>query len=334
MSKKGKQRRRSSRLKRVIMLALLYVVLAVVYYFLPWTVRKPVYENVPWLDASLRKSGFRMLVTWDDLGVIGSDCRVSVEPFLAGDDCYGGFPSQGFQLTGRVTQLESRGFVVGYSESKSNPLWVAYRVFDVPDLAHGKRPSRFRTDQRTRSLVRHDDYTHSGYDRGHMAPNFAIATRYGDAAQEETFLMSNIIPQTPHVNRHLWKDLEMSVAKRYGRCFGEVWVVTGPVFEPPFEKLKSGVSIPSAYYKIIADEHDGYLRVMAFLVEKDCPPYTRIKTRLVSVDRIEELTGLDFFPKLSDAAQTELESKPAGRLWPSLVSSVRYRLKGNKPKND
>jgi endonuclease G, mitochondrial len=140
--------------------------------------------------------------------------------------------------------------------------------------------------------------------------------------------MSNIIPQSPKVNQHLWKDLEMRVAKRYGRYFSEVWVITGPVFREPVERLESGVQIPSDYYKIILDQNKGKVRVLAFLVPRDCPPYTRIKKCLVSVDEIEALTGLNFFPALSEEEQALLESEPAGRLWPWLLPAYRYHFKG------
>ncbi len=101
-----------------------------------------------------------------------------------------------------------------------------------------------------------------------------------------------------------------------------------PVFEEPVEKLDSGISIPAYYYKIIADEHDGNLRVMAFLVGRYCPPYTRIKSHLVSVDEIEELTGLNFFPDMPKSSQDELESKAASRLWPTVVPAIRYHFMG------
>ena len=160
-----------------------------------------------------------------------------------------------------------------------------------------------------------------------MAPNYAIATRYGKYAQHETFLMSNVIPQKPGVNRFIWKDLEMLVAKRYGLYLNEIWVVTGPVYSEPVELLDSGVPIPSGYYKILIDQKDKNVRVMAFLVESESPPYTRIKTCLVSVDEIEKRTGLDFFPSLPDQMQQQIESEASGRLWPWLGPYIRYTLK-------
>lgn len=317
---------KSGRLRWILLLPVFYLLFTVGYYFLPWTVRRPVYQRLPLIHQSLMQTGYRIVNGWDSLGLFGRDCRVTLENRQGGTHAYGGWPAQSFPLFDRVKLLENESYIVGYGEEMRNPLWVAYRVFDVPNLHSDARPSRFRIDQRTEARVSHNDYRGSGYDRGHMAPNYAIATRYGTLGQHETFLMSNVIPQASMVNRHIWKELELLVARRYGRYFDEVWVLTGPVFREPVRRLSSEVAIPTAYYKIIADETGEELRVMAFLIESRGAPYTRISTRLVSVDHLEALTGLDFFPELPKDVQSELESRPAGRLWPWLLPAVRYAL--------
>ncbi|WP_322609117.1 DNA/RNA non-specific endonuclease [Pontiella agarivorans] len=312
-----------------LMTALLYLLISVVYFHLPWSIRFPVYEKAPQLHRALMSAGFKAMNGWDSLALFGKDVEIPIPGNARGDWVYGGYPKQeGFKLIGRAKELHNRGYVVGYSEFLKNPLWVSYRLFDVPKLDSGRRPSGFKADLRTRAGVHHNDYTRSGYDRGHMAPNYGIATRYGPDAQKETFLMSNVIPQTPAVNQGIWRELEMLVAKKYGRYFSEVWIITGPVFQKPVEKLDSGVSIPSAYYKIVVDECDGAVRALAFLIEKDCPPYTRFRKRLVSIDEIETLTGLNFFPGLSEEEQIELETDAAGRLWPRIRPALRYQFKG------
>jgi endonuclease G len=305
-------------------LSILYLTGAVGYYFIPWSIRINVYKISPEFDRTLRRHGFTIVRNWDELGLWGRDCRTAYEPSLSASHAYGGYPSQGLQLFDRVNVLDNIGFTAGYSEAMRAPLWVTYRVFDVPTLDSGKRPSGFRIDQRTKSKVSHRDYTHSGYDRGHMAPNYAISTRYGWYAQRETFLMSNIIPQKPNINRYLWKDLEMLVAKRYGQYLNEIWVITGPVYQKPIQRLESDVAIPSGYYKILIDQDGEEIRVKAFLVQNNCPPYSRIKSQLVSVEQLEELTHLDFFPELSSEAQAELESQSAGRLWPWIGPALKY----------
>ncbi|MBT8041840.1 MAG: DNA/RNA non-specific endonuclease [Pontiella sp.] len=313
--------------KAIINIVVLCALISIGYYYLPWSVRRNVYDLSPKFDRALRKAGYTLLTGWDELALLGRDVSVPLDGTYRGDQAYGGLPSEGFKIIGRSRLLENRGYTVGYSDQRRNPLWVTYRIFDVPELNSEKRPSNFRIDYRTQAAVRHDDYTHSGYDRGHLAPNYGIATRYGPAAQRETFLMSNVIPQDPGVNRYMWKDLEMRVAKRYGRFFSEVWVITGPVFTKSMRELPSGVEIPKYYYKIIVDEHEKRLRALAFLVEDECPPFTRIKSRLTSIDQIEELTGLDFFPELPLDMQKHLEGERASRLWPWMGPALNYYLK-------
>lgn len=314
--------------KVICALLLLYLAVAIGYYFLPWSVRKPIYKIAPTIDRTLQKSGYHLIQDWDILALTGHDVETKIDGTERGERVYAGRPLPGKQNKKRIKILENLGYTVGYSESMKDPLWVTYRLFDVQHLWSGPRESHFSVDLRTHAKVKSDDYKKSGFDRGHMAPNYGIATRYGVLAQKETFLMSNVIPQTPRVNRRIWEDLEHKVATRYGRYFGEVWVITGPVFEKPIEKLDAGISIPSHYYKIIADEHDGKIRVMAFLIGRHCPPYTRIKSHLVSVDKIEELTGLNFFPNMPESSQKELESEAASRLWPTIIPALRYYFMG------
>ena len=80
-------------------------------------------------------------------------------------------------------------------------------------------------DPRTRAKVNHYDYTNSGYDRGHMAPNYGIALSHGVKAQMKTFLMSNITPQQTALNTGIWRELEMNVANNYNRRFNEIWIL-------------------------------------------------------------------------------------------------------------
>ncbi len=318
---------RFRRIRTSFTLIIVYIIISVTYIHLPQKYRDPVNKNVSGLDYQLTKSGNDICNFIEDLGIWGHDQSIVLDKPRGEEQIYGGQPKQSFTNFNRALVLKNTGFTVGYSESLKNPLWSAYRVFDVDNLDSGERPSGFKVDQRTASRVSHGDYTRSGFDRGHLAPNYAISTRYGEAAQNETFLMSNIMPQTPAVNQKIWKDLEMVVAKKYGRYFGEVWVVTGPIFNSKNpERLESGVAIPDAYYKIIVDETDGKLRALAFIIDRFCPPNTRFKTHLVSIDEIEKRTTLDFFSELPNDKENELEANPAKRLWPTIQPALKYHF--------
>jgi endonuclease G len=217
--------------------------------------------------------------------------------------------------------LRNTGYLVGYEDELGAPLWVGYHVKDIDPLPRpAERPGRFAVDGRTVAQVDPDAYTNSGYDRGHLAPNFAIATRYGEAAQKETFLMSNIVPQRPALNTGLWKQMEMRVATSYPARFGEVWVLAGPVFKRspprlPERSLGLQPAIPEAFYFIITDESDGQVRTLAFLFPQEPAARAKPETYLTTVDEIERRTGLDFFGELPLEVEAALESRRAERVW-------------------
>jgi endonuclease G len=234
-----------------------------------------------------------------------------VRTTLPGDKThvYGGAPAGG-----AARQLVNQGYVVGYSDSLGNPLWAAYRIADMTVKDAPPRPDDFAADPRTVARVDPGVYTRSGYDRGHLAPNHAIATHYGRAAQEETFLMSNITPQKHGLNAGLWKALERKIGTSYPGRFGEVWVIAGPVFGAQPERLQRRVAVPEACYMIIVDESDGRLRAEAFLFPQE-PANPQLDSYLVTIDEIERRTGLDFLAELPDEAENALEARKVERAW-------------------
>ena len=227
---------------------------------------------------------------------------------------YGGVPRLRPD-TGPVRVLANTGYAAGYSDALGNPLWAAYRVTDAEPAEAPPRPDEFMVDPRTVARIEPGDYTRSGYDRGHLAPNHAIATRYGRQAQEETFYMSNIIPQRHALNAGLWKQLEQRIATRYPARFGEVWAIAGPVFGSNPEKLRRRVAVPESCYMIIVDESDGRVRATAYLFPQETPEGARLDDFLVSIDELEHRTGLDFLHELPDPAEDALEARRAERAW-------------------
>lgn len=256
-------------------------------------------------------------VAWDLWQLYASkDYVVAIAP---GDrtHLYGGAPRVLPRLgdLGPVRVLANTGYVAGYSDALGNPLWAAYRVADAEPVTAPPRPDEFVVDMRTAARIDPGDYARSGYDRGHLAPNHAIATRYGRQAQVETFLMSNITPQKHALNAGLWKQLEQRIATSYPARFGEIWVIAGPVFGVRPEKLRRRVAVPEAFYMIVVDESGGRVRTAAFLFSQETPATAPLEDYLTSVDEIERRTGLDFLHELPDAAEEELEVRRAERAW-------------------
>jgi len=230
---------------------------------------------------------------------------------------YGGVPrSRAEGSSADIRVLRNRAYVAGYSDSLGNPRWVAYHMRDLDRLpAPPRRPEKFEVDRRTVARVEPDDYTGSGYDRGHLAPNYAIATRYGAAAQRETFLMSNITPQRHALNAGLWASLEMKIATSFPARYGEVWIFAGPVFGPHPARWRAGVSVPEAFFMIIVDENEGKLRTLAFLVPQEATAEADPARFLTSIDEIQRRTGLDFLSELDDPAERAVEQQRASRVW-------------------
>ncbi len=238
----------------------------------------------------------------------------------AGDKAivYGGAPrpAEGAGRKVEFRVLTNRAYAVGYSDALGNPVWAAYRVADLAKIpTAAARPEKFEVDRRTAARIAPDDYTNSGYDRGHLAPNYAIATRYGAAAQRETFLMSNITPQKHTLNAGLWKELEMKIATSYPARYGEVWVLTGPIFGAQPRELRRGVQIPEAFFLIVVDENEGKLRTLAFIVPQETPAGADPEKFLATIDEIQRRTGLDFLSELDDASERAVEAQRAGRVW-------------------
>ncbi|MBS9404866.1 DNA/RNA non-specific endonuclease [Halomonas sp. TRM85114] len=213
--------------------------------------------------------------------------------------------------------LRNDGYLLGWSDVRVNALWVSYLLNAVEDPRAGPRPS-FRRDWRTLWPVGTDSYAGSGYDRGHLAPNYAIAAVHGADAQEQTFLMSNMVPQRPDLNRRLWQRLEEVVMDHFVPHFGIVQVITGPVFPERFldnvTRRVGLVEVPQAFYKILVVPGEEP-RALAFLMPQEVSGNEPLDDFLVSIDAIEARTGLDFFPGLSVEAADALEAEVITAGW-------------------
>lgn len=245
-------------------------------------------------------------------------CSTSVETISVDEIdrfyTYGGYP-QSVSYPYPIKVLENSGYVSGYDEVRGNPVWVGYRVFRVDEYVTFDRPSRFLIDQRTTNRISHDDYTNSGYDRGHMSPNFGIVTRYGQESQRETFLMTNIIPQRPSLNRQWWERLERLISRDYSEQFDEVWVLTGPVYKTTGEWINGRVKVPSHNYMIIKTEVNGRLEILSFLVHQEVEGSEKHTPYLTTVREIERVTGLNFNPLFEQSFSDSIETVLPTHMW-------------------
>ena len=127
--------------------------------------------------------------------------------------------------------------------------------------------------------------------------------------------MSNMAAQYPALNRGIWKQLE-DRENRYAAREEKILVVTGPVFNSLSRTLPSGEVVPKGFYKIMVKKQRDRLSALAFYFPNIESRQGRLDSEfMTSIDHIEEMTMIDFFPKLDDDVESRLESQQASRLW-------------------
>ncbi len=259
--------------------------------------------------------GDRAVMLTDGLGWTGHDAVYEYDsPAPTGSVFFAGAPVRtGLPAPDDVRVIERGHFVVGWSPSLRHPLWVAYHVPAERAYEMGKRPS-FRADPAALGSPSAGEYRKTGYDRGHMAPNYAIATRFGAEAQKKTFYMSNVAPQRPGLNRGPWREVEHRIAELWTAKYGEIWVVVGCV--PGDERLPSGVDAPAAFWQVIVAQDGDGVRALAVYMPQSIPYSAFPVHNIVTIDELERRTGLDFFPDLPGFIEKPLEADLPTRLWP------------------
>ncbi|WP_298555465.1 DNA/RNA non-specific endonuclease [uncultured Algibacter sp.] len=209
--------------------------------------------------------------------------------------------------------IHHNGYSLSYSETHEQAEWVAYELKKAHLLNTNHKRPYFEIDKAVKTgAASWRNYKNSGYDRGHLCP--AGDRRYTKEAHDETFLTSNISPQEHQFNAGIWNALEQKV-RYWARKYDGVFVITGGVLKGSMETIgNEDVSVPNQFYKVLIDNNTGKTKMIAFLM-----PHKNSKKPLydfvVSVDEIERLTGIDFFPELDDVIENKLEASSSYMDW-------------------
>jgi endonuclease G len=236
--------------------------------------------------------------------------RTSLQPTTVRPLIYGGTP----RFTNELRVLTNQAYVVGYDEARLNPGWAAYRLIKGGYTPDWRLRHSYETDFRTQARISPEDYTNTGYLRGQLAPAFSLGYCYGKLAQAETYLMSNVTPQSRTLSDVVLNRLEKKELE-YARRFKELWVITGPFYGKPFERFPNGLEVPKGAFKIMVAEVDGRPRAQAFLVPQDVTGKEEIAAFLVSVDEVQQATGLEFFPEFPGDLGREIKTAKADQVW-------------------
>lgn len=211
-------------------------------------------------------------------------------------------------------------YVLNYNEEHEQADWVMHIV--PKDVITGTvtRTNDFRTDPSVSTGTADvGDYWDSGFDRGHLAPSADF--RWSKKALSESYFYSNMSPQRPELNRNSWNNLEIQV-REWVVDFGNLLVITGPVLNDQLPKVPQGsnrLSIPEFYYKIVVDMNHDQPKAIAFLMPNK--GFTdNISNYIVTIDSVEAITNIDFFPELVNA--DAFESTTDFKYWNSSSTKI------------
>jgi DNA/RNA endonuclease G, NUC1 len=205
------------------------------------------------------------------------------------------------------------GYTVSYNPEWHIPNWVSYEL--TRDETEGKldRSDDFEVDPKVKGVCpSNEDYKRSGYDRGHMAP--AADMKWNSTAMKECFYYSNMCPQKHSLNAGRWKTLEEKV-RDWAQQDSAIVIVCGPIVDKGYSTIGNArVAVPQRFFKVILAPFLKKPRAIGFIMknEKEELP---LSSYAVSVDRVEKITGLDFFSALPDDVENSIESSNSTYGW-------------------
>ncbi|MEN8626394.1 DNA/RNA non-specific endonuclease [Psychrobacter proteolyticus] len=197
------------------------------------------------------------------------------------------------------------GFAVMYSGVSRTPLWSAEHL-DRIRLQQAKQIDRedsFHEESKLPKSARASlsDYSGSGYDRGHLAPNANMANR---SQQYDSFSLANIAPQSPRNNRYIWRNIE-SATRYLTQQYGEVYTITGVAFtDKKTKQLANRVLVPSHFFKAV------YIPATNQAGVYYAPNDESERINVISIDELTTEIGIDVLPMLDSQSKSQAFDLP------------------------
>lgn len=202
--------------------------------------------------------------------------------------------------------LERYCYSVSYNKFTRQPNWVMWQLTGEHVMKRKDGVwNEYREDSELPSEIRSTlcDYASSGYDRGHMCPGGDC--NWDDEGRDETFLLSNMCPQNPNLNRGDWKEIEMA-CRKWAKKYDNIYIVCGPIFFKSQEHEKIGphqIPVPEAFFKVILYADSSNPKGIGFICRNTNG--NRKKDFYVnSIRQVERVTGYQFFPNLEDSIKS------------------------------
>lgn len=217
-------------------------------------------------------------------------------------------------------------YAVEWDDSKKAQRWTCYTLTAENTVEAGKRstwwngmdPFQEDTQIPAKYRTRLSDYTYSktGYQRGHICPSYDRL--YSKEANEQTFYLSNIQPQLPGFNTGVWATAEQHISNRLDQnTFRDtLYLVKGGTIDNGQTTMAStGLLVPKYFFMAIMRVYKGQYHAIGLWFEHIDNSDKKLAKYALSIDELEEKTGIDFFCNLPDDREKVIESQKNTALW-------------------
>jgi len=201
------------------------------------------------------------------------------------------------------------GFITSYNHQTLVPDWAAYELTAEDLKGTFKQSCSFSWNPNLKGRqASREDYSNSGWDKGHMVPKADL--KWSGDAYIESHYFTNICPQDHDFNAGDWRKLEEFV-RRMANKFGVIYVVCGPIFtEHQYGYIGDNrVAIPDAFFKAILANKNGNYVAIGFIMDNNSNHHQGYRNCSVSINRLEQITGLDLFYNLNDSIENQVEAE-------------------------
>lgn len=206
------------------------------------------------------------------------------------------------------------GFTVAFNPRMHQPNYVVWTLDPhETDGEFTRNNVQFMPDETVTGCATLEDYYKSGFDRGHMAP--AADMKWSREAMIECHYLTNMCPQDKSLNAGAWATVEKN-ARKWAMKHGSLVIVCGPILSDRLTREigPTPVPVPERFFKVIlalnSEEPMGIGFIMPNSYVEDGAQAT-----VVSIDRVEEVTGFDFFSDLPDDIEDNVESQANLSKW-------------------
>ena len=202
--------------------------------------------------------------------------------------------------------LNRKGYTTLYNIKNRIPNWVAWHLTSAhADGVFPRENSYYEDEDVPSPRSTNEDYRGSGWSRGHMCP--AGDNKWDGVAMRESNLLTNMCPQHASLNSGLWNVIEND-CRKWARKYGDVYIVCGPVLlNKEHETIGANkVVVPEAFFKVIL-RMNPQPAAIGFIIRNN--EGKKKKDQFINtVDDVERITGIDFFPALPDDIENKVEA--------------------------